>query len=80
MSHFLKEFCKLTDVKQRLTTAYHPQSNASERANQELYKYLRAFTCYAQENWMDLLPLAQLALCDHPNSAMGGISPFFLRT
>ena len=79
MSHFWKVFCRLTGITQRLTTAYHPQSNASERANQELYKYLRAFTCYAQNDWIDLLPLAQLALNSRPNSAIGGMSPFFLR-
>lgn len=45
MSHFWRAFCRLTGITQRLTTAYHPQSNASERVNQELYKYLRAFTC-----------------------------------
>ncbi|KAI0990773.1 hypothetical protein K3495_g17414, partial [Podosphaera aphanis] len=50
-----------------------------ERANQELYKYLRAFTCYAQNDWMELLPMAELALNSRPNSAIGGFSPFFLR-
>lgn len=79
LSHFWRTFCQLVGINQRLTTAYHPQSNASERANQELYKYLRTFTCYSQNNWMDLLPLAQLALNSRPNSAIGGISPFFLR-
>ena len=28
---------------------------------------------------MELLPLAQLAMNSRPNSAIGGISPFFLR-
>lgn len=79
VSHFWKTFCKLTGIEQRLTTAYHPQSNASERANQEIYKYLRAFSCYSQNNWMELLPMAQLALNARPNSAIGGMSPFFLR-
>lgn len=77
--HFWGTFCKLTGISQRLPTAYHPQTNASERANQEMYKYLRVFTCYAQNNWVDLLPLAQLALNSRPNSAIGGMSPFFLR-
>ncbi|KHJ36219.1 hypothetical protein EV44_g3283 [Erysiphe necator] len=36
-------------------------------------------TCYAQNNWMDLLPMAQLALNARPNSAIGSMSPFFLR-
>ncbi|KAI0994661.1 hypothetical protein K3495_g13520, partial [Podosphaera aphanis] len=79
VSHFWKTFCELTGISQRLTTAYHPQSNASERANQEIFKYLRAFSCYAQNNWMELLPMAQLALNARPNSAIGGMSPFFLR-
>ncbi|KAI0997703.1 hypothetical protein K3495_g10489 [Podosphaera aphanis] len=79
LSHFWRTFCRLTGITQRLTTAYHPQPNASERANQELYKYLRSFTCYSQDNWLGLLPLAQLALNSRPNSAIGGISPFFLR-
>lgn len=78
LSHFWKTFCQLTKINQRLTTAYHPQSNASERADQEMYKYLHAFSCYSQNDWMDLLPLAQLALNSRPNSAIGGISPFFL--
>lgn len=79
LSHFWKTFCGLTGITQRLTTAYHPQSNASERANQEVYKYLRAFTCYSQDNWMDLLPMAQLTLNARPSSVIGGMSPFFLR-
>lgn len=79
LSHFWKAFCEYTGIKQRLTTSYHPQSNASERANQEIYKYLRVFTCYAQNDWVDLLPMAQLALNGRPNSAIGGLSPFFLR-
>ncbi len=70
LSHFWRTFWRLTGITQRLTTAYHPQSNASERANQELYKYLRSFTCYSQDNWLDLLPLAQLALNSRPNSAI----------
>lgn len=78
-SHFWKTFCNLTGITQRLTTSYHPQSNASERANQEVYKYLRVFTCYSQENWMSLLPMAQLALNTRPSSVIGGMSPFFLR-
>lgn len=79
LSHFWKTFCQLTGITQRLTTAYNPRSNASERANQEIYKYLRVFSCYAQSDWIELLPSAQLALNSRPHSAIGGMSPFFLR-
>ncbi|KAI0995454.1 hypothetical protein K3495_g12725, partial [Podosphaera aphanis] len=79
LSYFWKTFCNIVGITQRLTTAYHPQANASERANQEMYKYLRVFTCYAQDDWVDLLPMAQLALNSRPNSAIGNMSPFFLR-
>ncbi|KAI0993287.1 hypothetical protein K3495_g14897, partial [Podosphaera aphanis] len=75
LSHFWKTFCQLTGITQRLTTAYNPRSNASERANQEIYKYLRIFSSYAQSNWMELLPSAQLALNSRPHSAIGGMSP-----
>ncbi|KAI0991972.1 hypothetical protein K3495_g16214, partial [Podosphaera aphanis] len=44
-----------------------------------MYKYLRVFTCYAQDDWVDLLPMAQLALNSRPNTAIGNMSPFFLR-
>ncbi|KAI1005059.1 hypothetical protein K3495_g3151 [Podosphaera aphanis] len=79
LSHFWQLFCKSIGISQRLTTAYHPQSNASERANQELFKYLCTFTCYAQNDWADLLPMAQLALNLRSSSVIGRISPFFSR-
>ena len=75
VSHFWKCFCQIVGITQRLSTAYHPKTNASERANQEMYKYLRAYTCYAQDNWMELLPLAQLAMNTRPNSVIGGWAP-----
>lgn len=49
-SQFWRTLCQLTGISQRLTTACHPESNASERANQEIYKYIRVFTCYTQSN------------------------------
>ena len=77
--NFWKSFCYLISINPGLKTSYNPQSNASERANQEMYKYLRLFTCYAQSNWVELPPMAKLALNERPNSAIGGLSPFYLR-
>ena len=33
VSYFWKLFCQFVEITQQLTIAYHPQSNASERAN-----------------------------------------------
>ncbi|KAI0993370.1 hypothetical protein K3495_g14814, partial [Podosphaera aphanis] len=41
---FWRELCRQTGVKQRLSTAFHPQTDgATERMNQEILAYLRAF-------------------------------------
>lgn len=44
--------------------------------NQEVLAYLRAFITYAQYDWPQLLPTAQLAI-NNRNSSIG-LSPFFL--
>jgi hypothetical protein len=75
---FWKRVCELLKIERRLSTAYHPETDGStERRNQEIETYLRAFVAYTQENWGKLLPLAQIALDNRPASATG-ISPFFL--
>ncbi len=77
-SRFWRRLCKLTGIDQRLSTAYHPQTDgATERINQEVEAYLRIFTCYAQSDWGDLLPGAMLALNNREHSAIK-MSPFFL--
>jgi len=49
-SRFGKELCHLLDIRQNISTAYHPQTDgASERANQSLKQYLRMF-CGTQQN------------------------------
>ena len=45
-----------------MTTAYHPQANRkAERTNQKLKQYLRKYTNYQQDNWPELVPLAEYA-------------------
>ena len=44
-SHFSCELCKQFDIKQNISSAYHPQTNGqSERTNQKLEQYLH-FWC-----------------------------------
>ena len=61
-----------------MSTAYHPQTDGqSERSNQWLEQYLRIYTTHAQDNWANLLPLAQFVHNSWP-STMTGLSPFEL--
>lgn len=46
----------------KLTTAFRPQTDGqTERQNQELEQYLRCYVNYAQNDWVEKLPTAQLA-------------------
>jgi len=76
--HFWRRLCKLTNIEQRLSTAFHPQTDGStEHMNQEVLAYLRVFIAYSQLDWLQMLPTAMLALNNH-NSSVTGASPFFL--
>ncbi len=78
VSQFWKRLCQRLDIKRRLSTAYHPETDGTtERANQELEIYLRSYGNYAQDNWEDLLPMAELASNNRTATATG-VSPFFL--
>ena len=57
-----KSLCKMLGVKRRMSTAYHPQTDGqTERTKQVLEDYLRTFVNYDQDNWYQLLPLAEHA-------------------
>ena len=59
------------------TSGYHPEGDGqTERMNQTLEQYLRVYCNYQQDNWAELLPLAEFAYNNAPN-ATTGISPFF---
>ena len=76
---FWKEVCQLLKIERRLSTAYHPETDGStERRNQEVETYLRAFVAYNQQDWGQLLPMAQIALDNRPATSTG-IAPFFLQ-
>jgi len=48
--------------KHKLSTTAHPQTDGqTERTNQTLEQYLRCYINYQQDNWVELLPLAQFA-------------------
>jgi hypothetical protein len=68
-STFTKELCRLLQIDQNISTAYHPQTDGqSECTNQWLEQYLRIFTNFQQNDWVSWLPLAQYAHNSWPNA------------
>jgi len=64
-------------MKLHFTSGYHPEGDGqTERTNQTLEQYLRVYCNYQQDNWSELLPLAEFAYNNTP-SATTGITPFF---
>jgi len=60
VSKFSMELCRILNIHQNISTAYHPQTDgASERTNQTLEQYLRVFCSTQQNNWHAWLPLTQ---------------------
>ena len=64
-------------IRRCLSTAYHPQKDGqTERANQTLEAYLRCYLADANEDWPDLLPIAEFALNNWKNKTTQ-FTPFF---
>jgi hypothetical protein len=75
--HFFRSLGKALDMKLHFTPGYHPEGDGhTERVNQTLEQYLQVYCDYQQDNWSELLPLAEFAY-NNPPSATTGISPFF---
>lgn len=78
VSFMWKRICELLGIQRQLSTAFHPETDgATERVNQVIEHYLRAYTAYGQDDWASLLPIAMLAI-NNRTATSTGISPFFL--
>ncbi|KAG5727068.1 hypothetical protein E4T56_gene20327 [Termitomyces sp. T112] len=78
VAHYVKRMWERLGIKPALSMAHHPQSDGqTERLNQELEVYLRAFIDYYQDNWMDWLPFAEFAY-NNQVSAATGMLPFYV--
>ncbi len=74
----MRELCKNLNIKQNISTTYHPQTDGQfKRTNQWLEQYLRIFRNGAQTDWAKWLPLAQYTHNAWPSAATGR-SPFGL--
>ena len=77
MSHFFRSLGKVLDMTLHFTSGYHPEGDGqTERTNQTLEQYIRVYSNYQQDNWLELLPLVEFTYNNTP-SATTGISPFF---
>ncbi|KKA19802.1 hypothetical protein T310_6205, partial [Rasamsonia emersonii CBS 393.64] len=68
----------LLGVEHRLSTSYHPQTDGqTEQTNQTIEQYLQHYLDYDQDNWVDILPIAQFAYNNAINSTTGE-TPFYV--
>jgi hypothetical protein len=71
---------KLTGVKLKMSTAYHPQTDgASERTNKTLNQAIRYHVDNNQKGWLAKLPRVHFAIMNTVNASTG-FSPFQLKT
>jgi len=60
-----------------MSTAFHPQTDGqTERLNQIIETYLRAFVSKGQDVWVHLLPMAEFAY-NNSITTGNGMSPFY---
>jgi len=76
-SEVWKEFLRMSGIRSRMSTAFHPQTDGqTERLNQTIEAYLRSFVNYEQDDWVNLLPMAEFAYNNSVTTATG-LSPFY---
>src|SRR5271157_4336013 len=76
-SRFATRLLHLCKIHSNKSTAFHPQSDGqTERVNQVLEQYLRIFCDYQQDDWYQLLPLAEFVY-NNAQNASTGVSPFY---
>jgi transposase InsO family protein len=64
-------------IQRKLSTAYHPQTDGqTERTNRTMKTYLKIYSNHSQNNWVSLLPMAQMAYNDKRSEATGQ-TPYF---
>ena len=77
VSHFFHALGKALRMALHFTSGYHPEGDSqTEQTNQTLEQYLQIYCNYQQDNWAELLPLAEFSFNNSP-SATTGVSPFF---
>ena len=77
VAKFTRQLLERLGVEGNRSTAFHPRSDGqTERVNQTLEQYLRIYCDYHQDDWAQLLPLAEFVY-NNAQSASTRVSPFF---
>jgi len=77
VARFTRELYHLLGIKLASSIAWHPQTDRqTEHVNQELDQYLWLFVNEQQDDWYDLLPMAEFQHNNHVHSATQ--QPLFL--
>jgi hypothetical protein len=76
-SHFWSTLSSILKIDPRKSTSFHPQTDGqTERMNQTLEQYIRIYCNYQQDDWFDLLPLAEFAY-NNVTQESTKMSPFY---
>ena len=76
-SNFWSTLASILKIDPHKSTAFHPQTDGqTERMNQTLEQYLRIHCNYQQDDWFDLLPLAEFAY-NNATQESTKMSPFY---
>jgi len=80
IARFTRELYYLLEIKLASSTAWYPQTDGqTERVNQKLDQYLWLFVNKRQDDWYDLLPMAEFQHNNHVHSTTQQ-PPFLLDT
>ena len=74
-SKFWSLLCYFLSIKWRFSTAFHPQTDDhTERQNSSIEAYLQVFVNFEQNDWVQLLPMAEFAYNNAKNASIGHTS------
>lgn len=72
ISHFWKVLLKLTGVKFKMSTVYHPKTDgSSEQLNKTINQMLHYHVCCNQKGWVQVLPCIHFQIMNTVNSSTG---------
>ena len=72
VSHFWKALHKLTGIKLKMSSAYHPQSDgASERTNKTVIQCIQFAVEQDQQGWVQVLPKVRFDIMNTVNASTG---------